>query len=55
MKQTTKSDTPNKPNPQAVAELYERLIWFLAKREIKKRTQENNQHRAHWIQAPTGN
>ena len=31
----------NRPNPQAAAELYDRLLWFLATRELKKRAEQS--------------
>jgi len=40
----TKNTTTNKAlNAQAVAELRDRLIWFVAMREL------NNRQRFHWI------
>lgn len=46
------SPKPNIPNPEAVGELYDRLIWFLATRETKKSvTQPKRQRRQPTIKA----
>jgi len=35
-----KRQSPTKPNPQALAALHDRLLWFLSQREIEKRAKQ---------------
>jgi len=39
MKQAPARRKASRPNPQALAELQERFLWWLATRELKKRAE----------------
>jgi hypothetical protein len=52
MNRAPATQEPTKPNPEAVAALYERLIWWLAKREAERRAElikQQGEYPAHWL------